>query len=271
MAGNRDLYEQAMRSAFDFSWKQDWKAAVEAYKQALMEFPQDSAATLGLGGAFLEQGQLHIALKVFERSVDLAPADDTTSALAKLADVQERLGKLEEAAITHARIGRIFAQQDRLEEAADALTQATRLVPEQVDAYLSLVQVLEQLGRREQAATEYVTLATIVRRRSDDEAALEYCRSALRLDPSNEKAQSIVQSMEDTPQVTMAGLDLWDEPEPEPRVYVPCFMYNTTGPDGRLFIAVCMSVWSPEPSKATTTMVWLVLMTEPLLDIVSDD
>jgi tetratricopeptide (TPR) repeat protein len=215
MAGNRDLYEQAMRSAYDFSWKQNWKAAIEAYKQALTEFPQDSAATQGLGGAFLEQGQLHIALKVFERSVDLAPSGDT-SALAKLADVQERLGKLEEASITHARIGRIFAQQDRLEEAADALTQATRLVPEQVDAYLSLAQVLERLGRQEQAATEYVTLATIARRRDDTEAAFEYGQSALRLDPSNEKAQSMVQSMQDTSQVTMTALDFWDEPEPEP-------------------------------------------------------
>jgi tetratricopeptide (TPR) repeat protein len=215
MAGNRDLYEQAMRSAFDFSWNQNWKAAIEAYKRALVEFPQDLAATLGLGGAFLEQGQLQVALKVFERGVDLAPSDET-SALVKLADVQERLGKLEAAAVTHAQIGRIFAQQDRLEEAADAWTQATRLVPEQVDAYLSLAQALERLGRQEQAAAEYVTLATIAQRRGDDEAAFEHCRSALRLDPSNRKAQDMIGSVQDIRPPVVTGLDFWDESEPEP-------------------------------------------------------
>jgi len=45
MAGSRDIYEQAMRTAFDHSWSQNWKAAIEAYKRALMEFPQDLAAT----------------------------------------------------------------------------------------------------------------------------------------------------------------------------------------------------------------------------------
>ena len=52
MAGNQRIYEQAMRAAFDHSWSRDWKAAIDAYKQALMEFPQDLAATLGLSSAF---------------------------------------------------------------------------------------------------------------------------------------------------------------------------------------------------------------------------
>ena len=32
MAGNRGIYEQAMRAAYDHSWNRDWKAAFEAYK-----------------------------------------------------------------------------------------------------------------------------------------------------------------------------------------------------------------------------------------------
>ena len=179
MAGNRESYEQAMRAAFDHSWNRSWKAAIEAYKQALMEFPEDLAAITALGSAFLEMGQPQVALKVFERAVHLAPQD--AQALARLADAQERLGKLEEAAATHTRTGHALAQQGKLEEAADAWTQGSRLVPDQVQAYLNLAQVLEQLGRPEQASVEYTTLATISQRQGDEELVLEYCQEALRL------------------------------------------------------------------------------------------
>ena len=128
MAGNREKFEQAMRDAYDHSWNQNWEAAIEAYKQALVESPTDLAATLGLGGAFLEMGQPQVALKVFERAVQVAPED--TSALAKLADVQERLGRPEDAAATQFRTGNAFAQQGKLEEAADAWAHALRLAAE---------------------------------------------------------------------------------------------------------------------------------------------
>jgi hypothetical protein len=65
MAGNRDMYEQAMRAAFDHSWNRNWEAAIKAYKKALVEFPQDLAATLGLGDAFFFFFLLQVGLKVF--------------------------------------------------------------------------------------------------------------------------------------------------------------------------------------------------------------
>lgn len=214
MAGNRAVYEQAMRTAFNHSWNQNWKAAIEAYKQALMEFPQDLAATLGLGGAFLELGQLRVALKVFERAVHLAPAD--AKALANLADVQERLSLLEEAATTHTRAGHVFAQRGQLEEAADAWTRASRLAPDQVDAYLNLAQVLEQLDHPAQAASEYATLAAIAERQGDEDLAIEHCREALRLDPDNSQAQALVKSLEGAQQADDVVLDFWGHPEPQP-------------------------------------------------------
>ncbi len=219
MAGNRDLYEQAMRSAFDHSWNQNWKAATEAYKQALEEFPKDLAATLGIGGAFLEQGQLQVALKVFERAVQLAPPHDP-SALVKLADVLERVGRIEDAAATHAQTGHVLAQQGKLEEAAEAWIRASRLVPEQPDTHLQLAQALERLGREEQAAAEYVTLATIARQRDDLEAALEYLEEALRLDPGNNEAQSMFQSFQSADR-PVVGLGFWDESQPDQVVSKP--------------------------------------------------
>lgn len=193
MAGNRDAYEEAMRLAFDHSWNRNWKAAIEAYKQALTEFPQDLAATLGLGGVFIELGQPAVAIKVFERAVKLAPEDD--KALSSLADAQERLGMLEEAAATHAQIAYTFTQQGKLEEAADTWDRVTRLVPGQVEAHLQLAQILEKLDLQERAATAYATLASITERNGDTDLAIEYCNEALSLDPDNSKAQAVLRSL----------------------------------------------------------------------------
>lgn len=214
MAGNRDAYEQAMRAAFDHSWNRSWKAAIEAYKKALMEFPEDLTATTALGSAFLEMGQPQVALKVFERAVQLAPQD--TGALTKLADVQERLGKLEEAAATHTRAGQAFAQQGKLEEAVDAWTRASRLVPDQVQAFVHLAQALEQLDRLQEASAEYTTLATIAQRRGDEDMVVEYCQEALRLDPDNGRAQTLLDALHATRQPSLGGLDFWEEAEPAP-------------------------------------------------------
>jgi tetratricopeptide (TPR) repeat protein len=217
MAGNRDLYEQAMRSAFDHSWNQNWKAAIEAYKHALTEFPADLPATLGIGGAFLEQGQVQVALKVFERAVQLAPPNDP-SALVKLADAQERVGQLEEAAATHAKTGHMLAQQGKLEEAAETWIRASRLVSGQLDIHVQLARILERLGREEQAAAEYVTLAAMAQQQDDLEAALEYCEEALRLDPGNKEAQSMLRSLPGPGGLAAAGLGFWEEPQAEQAV-----------------------------------------------------
>jgi len=213
MAGNRENYEQAMRAAYDHSWNQNWKAAIEAYKQALTESPRDLAATLGLGGAFLEMGQMQVALKVFERAVQLAPED--TGALAKLAEVQERLGRPEDAAITQIKTGYAFAQQGKLEEAADAWSRSSRLAADQVEAHLQLAQVLVQLDRSEEAAAEYSVLASIAQRQGDVDMAMEHCQQALRLDPDNSEALAMFEALQRSHEPEEVDLTFWDELEYE--------------------------------------------------------
>jgi tetratricopeptide (TPR) repeat protein len=102
MAGNRDVYARAMQMALDYSRDHNWKAAVEAYKQALIEFPQDVPATLGIGNVLLEAGQLPAALKAFERAVQLSPHE--AQALNRLADTRERLGLLDQAVASRGRV-----------------------------------------------------------------------------------------------------------------------------------------------------------------------
>ena len=213
MAGNRDMYEQAMRAAFDHSWNRNWEAAIKAYKKALVEFPQDLAATLGLGDAFLEMGQLQVALKVFERALQLAPED--TGALGKLAGVQQRLDRSEEAAATLIRAGRILAGGGKLEDAVDTWSRAARLAPDQGEASLHLAPVLEQLGRSQQAAAEHVKLAAIAQGQGDQDLAVNHCQQALRLNPDSSEAQAMLESLQAARQPVALDLGFWDDLQPE--------------------------------------------------------
>ncbi|MGB9578440.1 MAG: tetratricopeptide repeat protein, partial [Halothiobacillaceae bacterium] len=143
MARNREAYAQWMRQAIQHSQRSDWVAAAEAYRRALIEFPTDLAATIGLGKSWVEMGQLPLAFKAFERAVELAPHDQL--ALESLADVQERLGSLSEAATTYGKMAAIASQEGNWQAAADAWMRATRLAPERTEAYRQLARTLERL------------------------------------------------------------------------------------------------------------------------------
>ncbi|MGQ9502932.1 MAG: tetratricopeptide repeat protein [Anaerolineae bacterium] len=191
MAGNREAYGQWMRQAIQHSQQGDWAAAAEAYRRALIEFPRDLAATIGLGKSWVEMGQLSYAFKAFERAVQLAPRDHM--ALGSLADVQERLGLLSEAATTYSTLAELAMQEGDLQAAADAWMRATRLASERTEAYRQLAYALERLGRPRQAAAEYVSLGSIYERRKEWEAAYTCYQQALRLDADNSVARARLQ------------------------------------------------------------------------------
>ena len=214
MAGDRETYARAVETARRFSSEQDWKGAVEAYKQALMEFPQDVTATLELGNAFVQLGHFQAALNTFQRAVQLAPQN--IQALMNLADVQERSGLLSGAAASYVAVGDLLAQQGDLEQACDAWQRASRLAPGQTDVYRRLARTLEQLGHSAQAATEYVTLAAVYERRDMPDLAVQYYRRALRLEPGHDHAQARLRILEAMFPSLAAGSVTQSEPEPRP-------------------------------------------------------
>jgi tetratricopeptide (TPR) repeat protein len=197
MAGSREAYERAMRAAMEHSRKRNWQAAYDAYRQAVIEFPQDVAAVLGLGNALREAGQLQRALKAFEQAAQIAPRE--VRVLSSLADIQERSGMLDAAGATYTRMADAYVKQDKLQQAAESWTRACRLAPDQVEAYRQLAVALERLGRPVQAASEYATLAAVYERRGDKALARETYREALRLDSQNTHFQARLAALEGSP------------------------------------------------------------------------
>jgi tetratricopeptide (TPR) repeat protein len=92
-----------------FSEQNNWPEAIEAYRFALAEFPNNEAAIIGFARANMLVGQTQLAWKALQQALRVNPGN--YEALTYLADIQQQMGQLDAAAETYLRVGNVFAGQ----------------------------------------------------------------------------------------------------------------------------------------------------------------
>lgn len=187
MAGNQQVFEQAMRQAADYAWDRQWDKAISAYMKALTEFPDDLMALTGIGQALLETRQLNKALSVYQRAIKLAPDDPTVRC--RLADVLDRLGRQDEAVAAYMTVADAYLRQRMVERAIETWQQVTRLSPGHVQAHQNLAKAYAGQGQTERAIHEHIVLTAIYQQQGEIEQAIQQCQSALQLDARNAEAK----------------------------------------------------------------------------------
>jgi tetratricopeptide (TPR) repeat protein len=193
VVGKRNVFEEAMKRASNYAWDKQWSKAIAEYKRALAEFPDDVTALVSLGMAYLESRQLEEALRAYQRASQLTPADPL--AWERVADVQERLGRLDEAAETYVAMANIYVERKAMGEAIETWLRATRLAPGHLGAHLSLARAYAEQGKARAAARERLALARILQRRGQTEKAIQQCRLALELDPRSTQAHATLEAL----------------------------------------------------------------------------
>jgi len=193
MVGKRSVFEEAMKSASNYAWDKQWSKAITEYKQALAEFPDDLTALVSLGMAYLESRQLEEALNAYQKASQLTPNDPL--AWERVADVQERLGRLDEAAETYVAMANAHIERKALGKAIETWLRATRLAPDHLGAHLSLAEAYARQGKARAAAGEHLALAHILQRRGQLEKAIQQCRLALELDPRSAQARATLEAL----------------------------------------------------------------------------
>jgi tetratricopeptide (TPR) repeat protein len=193
VAGRRKVFEEVMRKAHSFAWDKKWPKAIEEYRKALAEFPQDQAALVGLGQAYLETEQFVEALPVYEKIVQLYPDDYT--ALSRLAEVYAHVGQMSEAAATYLSAGDAYLRQGLTERAIECWQHAVKAETDQIEPHKRLVSIYLQQKQKTAAIKEYLALAGIYQRRGQVEKAVQQCREALRMDPHNTEARSMLETL----------------------------------------------------------------------------
>ncbi len=183
MAKNRARYKEATRRGEAYLQNDQWQEAFGVYRVAIAEFPQSAPAYDGLGQACFGLKQLDRALECYKLAARYSKGD--VSYLQKVADMQERLGRLSEAARTYMAVGEVFLRQRELDKAVNHWQRAIRLESSLLGPHRRLAMVYQRQNNIRDAVREYLAIARILQMQGEDKKALQMCRAALRLDPES--------------------------------------------------------------------------------------
>lgn len=184
MAKDRRRYEEALQRGWRLNEQERWRSAFDAFRIAIEQFPHEPEPYAGIGEACFGLKMLDRALGSYKLAARYSRGD--IKYLQRVADIQERLGQLGEAARTYMAAGELQLRQRQLDPAIANWQRAVRLEPGLLGAHRRLAMVFQRQGNVKAAVREYLAIARILQMRGDQERALQMCEAALRLDPENE-------------------------------------------------------------------------------------
>ena len=195
MPGREDIFLKSMNEGHSAAWDQEWSKAVTAYRRALQEFPDQPKALNSLGLALYQLNNVEEALQIYTRAVKISP--DDPAPMEKVAHLSERVGDLKTATEAAIRAGDLFLKQRDTEKALENWVHVTSLNPENALAHSRLAQVHERLGHGQQAAMEYLAIASILQRAGNPEKTQEMVNKAQSLVPNSaevKQAQTLLKT-----------------------------------------------------------------------------
>mgnify|MGYP001099691463 CR=1 FL=1 len=214
MANNRTRYAEALKKGMAFNEGKKWKEAVAAFRIAISEFPNEALAYAGLGEACMGQKQYGRALECYKLAARYSRGN--VAYLTKVADIQERMGQLNEAARTYMATGEIHLRQRDADAAISNWERAVRLDPNLLGAHQRLAMVFQRTGETKKAVREYLAIARSLSMQGENKKALQMCRAALRLDPDNADVLTAIKLVKLGEEAYPDEEDPEPEPEPEP-------------------------------------------------------
>jgi tetratricopeptide (TPR) repeat protein len=194
VAGNRKVFKRAMQAATDAAWDGKWSDAIEAYKGALGEFPDNVDALTGLGMAYASIDQPKDALDAYRRASELESDDPVL--LERVGQALEQLGRRKEAAKAFLACGKQYMDQQQAPRlAAECWEAAVRLDPTCVGTRVALLKYYQRQGRIGEAVDQCLSLAETYRDQERLDHAMRICQHAVKLSPRSSKALAMLDEL----------------------------------------------------------------------------
>jgi tetratricopeptide (TPR) repeat protein len=195
MTGRQDLFDESMRLGHSAAWDLQWDRAIEFYRKALAEFPDDPNALTSLGLALLKTSQYKDALAVYHKAAKAAPDDPVP--IERCAEIFERLGQIDEAIAQRNAAAEGHLRRKDAQKAIENWAHIARLAPDNLSTRSRLAVTYERTGRKKEAVHEYLAVASILQSAGKKERSLEAVQRALRLapgDPEVNKARRLLEA-----------------------------------------------------------------------------
>ena len=95
MSGDQQAFLKAMNQGHSAAWDQNWTEAVNYYRVALEQYPEDPMALISIGLAFLEMQDYEGALMHYQKVSSISPNDPVP--YEKMAFIYEKMGRIKDA------------------------------------------------------------------------------------------------------------------------------------------------------------------------------
>jgi tetratricopeptide (TPR) repeat protein len=191
MAGDRAVFEAAVKKAQGYAWEERWMKAIEQYEAAIAQFPDDLSVRSGLAFAYYKGERLKEALREYRRVRDANPEDP--AARTKIAQILEELGRGADAAEAWMDVAELYARQKASKRTTAAYREAVRTRPTNKEARERLAAALDREGETAEASGEYLALARLWHDEGDQKKTAACCRRALSLDGRNRGARALLE------------------------------------------------------------------------------
>jgi tetratricopeptide (TPR) repeat protein len=183
MAGNKAIFDTAMKRAHEYAWANQWERAMKEYGRALAEFPDDRTAQRNMAQCFFRLRQWPQAQKSYEDLIKTDP--DDLFALNRLAEIHLALGKQDLALSAYMRLADLYTQKNQFHEAIRSLRDLARAVPKNKDVHSRLLELSIEVGDRQAQAAEHLALSEIELDEGHLGEAQGHADAATSLDPDN--------------------------------------------------------------------------------------
>jgi tetratricopeptide (TPR) repeat protein len=195
VAGNRQVFEQAMRQGTNYAWDRQWDKAITEYERAVAEFPDAAPAYTALGQALVYAGQHKDALRVYQRAARLTPEDPL--ALARVAELQEQTGDLTGAVKTWLHTADLHLRRRSVDIAVQVWQHLVEVAPQTAAAHERLAKAYAGMEQTRKAVRQYLHLAAIHQTAGQDEKAQAACQKALKLDPRDQEVLTALEALQE--------------------------------------------------------------------------
>jgi tetratricopeptide (TPR) repeat protein len=173
VAGNRQVFEQAMRQGTNYAWDRQWNKAIAEYQRAIAEFPDEAPAYTALGQALVYAGRTQEALGIYQQAARLTPDDPL--ALERVAELQEQTGDVVGAVKTWLHVADIHLRGRAVDGAVKVWQHVVEVAPNTISAHERLAKAYAGMDQTRKAIHQYLTVAAIYQQQGKDEQATAAC------------------------------------------------------------------------------------------------
>lgn len=189
-----EIYKEAMSRGQRLANAAKWADAADAYRVAVNALPTDTTARISLALALYRSGDLGEAYHAYESASKLLPKD--TLLLMRMADIQHKLGRFDLATELYLRAADIYLQQKQRDKALDVWRRIAEAYSDNLTCLELLRKACAKAGEKRLEVDAELAIAYVSAEIADQKRAVQACRRAMDLDPSNEKARQMLSSIE---------------------------------------------------------------------------